>query len=132
MRYEDACKMVGYDLKAESPDVIEGYYAYKNGVASEHATRNEAKSVSQNIERFVKNKDEIAAFRKKMREFEEKATELFNRALRDEYSHLSDEIFGIAYHEAYNRGHSAGLDEIANCMGDVVELVEKVMKACNK
>lgn len=42
IKFEDACKQVGYDRDAKRPETAYKYYAYKDGKAHEFATRQEA------------------------------------------------------------------------------------------
>jgi len=46
----------------------------------------------------------------------------FLRELRAEYSDIPDMAYAILINEAYDRGHSAGYDEVAGYMSDQAEL----------
>lgn len=62
-------------------------------------------------------------------ENENKIFVLWYTDLRKEYSYLNDRTFDIVYEKAYERGHSAGYDEVANYMINTAEFAEKIMEA---
>lgn len=112
IKFEDACKQVGYDRTAERPQTVYKYYAYKDGKAREFDTRQEAQAFSNLVEYTVANKDEIHAFQDKQTEGEIAAAELWLKELRDDYPELTDKQFGVIYDKAYEDSHSAGYDEV--------------------
>lgn len=112
IKFEDACKQVGYDRSVKRPQNVYKYYAYKDGKAYEFATRQEAHAFSDLVEHTVANKDEIRAFQDKQTKAEIAAAELWLKELRDDYPELTDKQFSIIYDKAYEDGHSAGYDEV--------------------
>ena len=112
IKFEDACKQVGYDRSVQRPQTVYKYYAYKDGKAYEFATRQEAHAFSNLVEHGVANKDEIRAFQDKQTEAEIAAAELWLKELRADYPELTDKQFGVIYGKAYEDGHSAGYDEV--------------------
>lgn len=59
------------------------------------------------------------------------AFDLWYADLRDEYI-LSDDMFKLIYSEAYERGHSAGYDEVANYFPDLVDFVRRAITIYEK
>lgn len=58
-----------------------------------------------------------------------RAGEIWDAALRSEYSHLPVKIYNICFETAYERGHSSGYDEVANCMIGVVDFAASIIEA---
>ena len=129
IKFEDACKQVGYDRNAQRPETAYKYYAYKDGIVHEFATRLGAHAFSNLVEHVVSNKDEIQAFQDKQTEAEIAAAELWLKELRADYSELTDKQFGIIYHKAYEDGHSAGYDEVGLHFQDLYYFCMKFVKA---
>lgn len=126
--YQEACLSVGYDRMVEYPTQIIAYWAYKDGEAKSFDTLAEARKFSINIQHYVKNKDELDRFKKKQQDLESKAVNYWQKALRDEYSHISDNVFNLCYSKAYEDGHSSGYNEVANYMIDYVEFAENIFE----
>ena len=112
IRFEDACKQVGYDRTAKWPKPIFKYFAYKSGKAYEFETMKEALEFSKNVEKAMANQDEIDVFRNKQREGELAAAAFWLKELCADYPELTDKQFGVIYGKAYEDGHSAGYDEV--------------------
>ena len=129
--WNEACSISGYDPKVSAPASEYIYFAYKNGECQSFTYLDDAKTFSDNTERGVSNKDDIDAFWKKRRTLETKALNVWKNALREEYNHLSRDMFGICYSKAYEDGHHAGYDEVANYMNSSVEFAENIMKVLN-
>ena len=129
IKFEDACKQVGYDRSVKRPQNVYKYYAYKDGKAYEFATRQEAHAFSDLVERTVANKDEIQAFQDKQTKGETAAAELWLKELRDDYPELTDKQFGIIYDKAYEDGHSAGYDEVGLHFQDLYYFCMNFVKA---
>jgi flagellar biosynthesis/type III secretory pathway protein FliH len=51
--------------------------------------------------------------------------------LRNEYADITDKAYGIIHAYAYDRGHSAGHDEVALYMKDYLELFKTIETQCN-
>lgn len=129
IKFEDACKQVGYDRTADRPQTVYKYYAYKDGKAREFDTRQEAQAFSNLVEYTVANKDEIHAFQDKQTEGEIAAAELWLKELRDDYPELTDKQFGIIYDKAYEDGHSTGYDEVGLHLQDLYYFCMNFVKA---
>lgn len=102
--------------------------AYKNGECKIFDTVKEASTFSPLVEKFTINEEEYNLQKEAYYAYETKVFELWITELKSEFD-LSEVVFSICYFEAYERGHSSGYDEVANCMFDVVELYEKIMEA---
>lgn len=120
---------VGYDADAKAPEAKYAYYGYKEGEARQFNSMQDAQLWSKYTERVQLNKAEVHMFWKERQDKEVEATIMWNSALRDCFSHLSPEVYGICYDEAYERGHAYGYDEVASCMNDVVEFAERILEA---
>jgi hypothetical protein len=125
----EASKQVGLLDLGPRPETKIVYFAYKNGEAVEFETADAARKFSKLFESVAKNRDEIEEYNQRLQEKEQEAVDLWFKGLRAEYSDLSDALFNMAYGEAYERGHSSGYDEVANCMIDIVDFIEKVKRA---
>lgn len=129
MRYDDACAQVGYDRQSYNAPAAEyKYFAYKNGESKEFNSMAEAKNFSSNTEKVQTNKEEVQKYHNERRALENKASEIWHNALREEYDYLPDAIYNLCYSKAYEDGHSAGYDEVANEMIDLADMAEKIMK----
>lgn len=118
-----------YDALGERPQADIVYFGYRDGKSEEFPSRKEAEKYTRLVEPSVKNKKEIDAYDTAWRAVEAKASERFHQELRKEYGFLSDEVYGLCYSRAYEDGHSAGYDEVANCMIGEVEFAEKLIDA---
>ena len=103
------------------------YYAYKSGEAMIYDSSVEAQKFSQITEKVCVNTAEAEACRNARREAEGRAKTAWLIDLRSDYQSLSDAVFNVCYAEAYEDGHSAGYDEVRNCMDSVVEFAEKIL-----
>lgn len=124
--YKQCEEMVG--VKPEYPRTEYGYRAYKNGECKVFYTSKEANEFSKLVERLVVNEEEYNLQKEAYYAYETKVFELWITELKSEFD-LPEKVFSICYSEAYDRGHSAGYDEVASYMCDVVEFYEKIMKA---
>lgn len=129
IKFEDACKQVGYDRNAQRPETTYKYYAYKDGKVYEFATRQEAHAFSNLVEHAVANKDEIRAFQDKQTKGEIAAAELWLKELRADYPELTDNQFSVIYRKAYEDGHSAGYDEVGLHFQDLYYFCMNFVKA---
>lgn len=130
MNWSEACKSVDYDLsKSKPPAPTYKYFAYKEGKCTECSTLGEAKALSKNYEVVCDNQEEINAYWKVQSELEGKASEVFHRELRDEYSYIQEEVYNLCYSKAYEDGHSCGYDEVANYLYSYVEFAESIITA---
>jgi 4-hydroxy-3-methylbut-2-enyl diphosphate reductase IspH len=126
--YQECCDEVGYNKDAPYPVREYIFYAYENGQviicnneAEMKAYKNHEKVVTEVSNRlfnlFIDNQTSLT----------QKAYEVWLNALRTEYQNLSDAIFNICYSEAYERSHSAGYNEVSNCMSSVVYFANRVL-----
>ena len=129
INYKQACEQVGYDRSVTCPIVsITVWYAYKEGVAKEFTNKIDARSYSPNYEPVTSNKAEVEAWWNARKELEAKACAVWYLALTKEYinDHFNEELFKLCYNVAYDRGHSAGYDEVASHMDSIVDFAIKV------
>lgn len=84
------------------------------------------------VEKVLENKDEISAWEENYKDRMQMANNLWFADLREEYSSLNEEIFNLCYENAWDRGHSAGYDEVELHMFDIVCFVQKVLAAYTK
>jgi hypothetical protein len=106
------------------------YFAYQGGkVLGIFKTMRDAQSVSMIVEKVWVNEEEYNQALAKRNELESKALTAWNADLRKEHSEVSDRVFNLCYTEAYDRGHSAGLDEVANCMYWSVDFAKSIINA---
>lgn len=126
-KYDEICASIGYDRRAKAPELTYCWIGYDQGNVIKCKSQFEASKYTLN-ERVVdpESKEAHDKFFMNIREKEAIASDMFHNELRQEYQNLSDNIFNFCFSEAYNRGHSAGYDEIANMMIDVVNFAENV------
>lgn len=129
--------MKPFDAYQESPEPeyptkTYMYRAYKNGECKTFTTQKEAYKFSSLVEKYWDNEEEYKAQKQIWDDWNTKITVAWYDDLRKEYDHLNDELFDICYSEAYDRGHSSGYDEVANCMINVVDFCDSLIKAYNK
>jgi len=119
------------DFSYPSPvDKIYGYYAYKKGKSyGPYTDAKEAKLISSNTECVCVNQNEYDAYMTQFRQVDQEVSKIFHQELREEYSHLNQQTYDLVYNVAYDRGHSAGYDEVANYMIDYADLAEKIIAA---
>lgn len=129
IKFEDACKQVGYDRTRCTPVPIFKYFAYKSGVAKQFDARKEAEAFSNNIERVIVNQSERDSFRRKQADGEAAAGELWMKELRADYPELTDKQFSVIYDKAYEDGHSAGYDEVGLHFQDLYYFCMKFIQA---
>lgn len=135
IKWNDACTQVGYDMSTKNrPERIQFFYAYRDGISKMFDARHEALAFSSNIEAaFTEDsKKAYADYWTNQQIKENEARKVWYDALREEYSHLSDDVFNACYSKAYEDGHAHGSDEIANEMISCVEFAEQIIKAITK
>ena len=130
--FSDACHQVGYDQSAKAPEAKFVWFGYKSGQAQQFDSPEKANLFSSNVERVCINQNEISAFWDAQVELEQKASEIFHQALREKYANLPQSIYRLVYNAAYDRGHHAGYDEIANYMIELIEFAESIIEAHQK
>ena len=126
--WKQACADSGFSSMLPIPDQQRVVYAYKKGEAREFTDRKEALKFSDVVEvvwRSSPERDEIIAQRTAA---ENKADELWSTKLREYWQELDDALYSVCYNEAYERGHSAGHDEIACYMHDTVAFAKRVLE----
>ena len=123
------------DIKAQYqyPEMVQlqyEFYAYKDGKA--HGPFNniiEAHKVSANTERVQKNKKEYEDYQEQYRQIEGRVVDEWFIELREYYKDLNDKTFNVCYNMAYDRGHSAGYDEVASYMNDYYYFAQQIIKS---
>ena len=119
-----------YCSKPESKYV---WHAYKSGrlvyTSEESRADAELKGNTKIVEKVLQNEEEINAWITLYKEASNKAFDLWYADLREEYSGLNNEVFNLCYDQAWERGHSAGHDDVESYMQDVVSFAEKIIKA---
>ena len=104
------------------------WYAYKNGECQTFASRKDALTFSENVERSEVNTEEYKENLKLYRADQQKVVNYWIAEMRKEFG-VPDNIFDICYVEAYDRGHAYGYDEVYHYMIDAVAFAEKVVTA---
>ena len=105
------------------------WFAYKNGECQTFASRKEALTFSENVERSEANKEQYEALLKIYYDDLQKVVDYWFSELRKEFN-VPDNIFDICYAEAYERGHACGYDEVYNYMIDIVSFAKRIMTEC--
>lgn len=128
--YMEEAGVPRYDSKPAHKYV---WHAYKNGglVYTSEVSREDAEEQGKTkiVEKVLQNEEEINAWNKLYEETSDRAADLWYADLREEYSGMNDAVFNLCYDQACDRGHSAGRDEVANYMIDVVCFAEKIIAA---
>jgi hypothetical protein len=85
------------------------------------------------VEKKCNNQEAWDAYWNGRKVLESSARELWYASMKDEYlapnGSLSPLMFDLCYDEAYDRGHSAGYDEVANYMSSVSDFALKIKDA---
>lgn len=122
-----------YSSKPESKYV---WHAYKNGslVYTSEVSREDAEEQGKTkiVEKVLQNEEEINAWKLLYKEASNKAFDLWYADLREEYSGLNSEVFALCYDQAWDRGHSAGHDDVVSYMQDIVIFAEKIIRASSE
>jgi hypothetical protein len=123
-----------YEAKFVKPGGVKNkyrYFGYKNGESKVFDTKEEAVKFSDNIEKFLSNKEEMDAYSKAIKDFSTNVYNAWLSDLREEHSELTDKQFQLCYDEAYDRaydrGHSYGHDEVVSYMTDVVIFAKQLL-----
>lgn len=124
--YTQCEEMIGE--KPPYPEKNWKWRAYKNGECQVFETVKEASAFSTLVEKFTINDEEFKKQKEEYYAYENKVNELWLRELKKEFD-LPEKIFNVCYAEAYERGHSAGYNEVACCMYDIVDFYEKIRDA---
>lgn len=113
------------------PPIKWKWAAYKQGSAYIFDTKEDAAKVSTNIEQ-VQDKDSLKQFREVKQHnagVETLAYQLWYADLRNDYNHLSDEVFNLIHYESYERYHSEGWDAVASGVEGLVGFALAIIKA---
>lgn len=109
------------------------WIAYKNGevVYRSLLSREDAEKRGNTkvVEKVCVNKADIDAWDEVQKQTTYRAETKWYEDLLEEYSFLNLTVFNLCYAEAYDRGHSSGHDEIANCMDNMADFAEKILAA---
>ena len=126
-KFDEICKEVGYDRRANFPVVAERWAAYKNGEVKFFSVKSEALAFSTMVEEL----DGAAArrkFRDQQRELERIAVEYFKRELRAEYPEFTNDQYAIIYAKAYEDGHSNGYDDVAYEVSELADFAKALLR----
>ena len=122
MLFKEACDQVGYNLDySKAPERVYRYFAYKDGKTFECSSKEEAQKISHLIEYILVNKDEIDHYSQKRNALFSMAVQLWKDNLREEYSDIPENVYGLCYERAYDRSHAYGYDEVASTLEDEIE-----------
>ena len=133
MKFSEACKQVGYNPDySNAPERIYKYFAYKDGQSFECSSKEEAQKISHLIEQVLVNKDEIDQYVKNRNALLNKATQLWQDNLREEYLYISEYVYNMCYEEAYDRAHAYGYDEVASVLKDVIGFACKLLSCASE
>lgn len=128
MIFNEACAQVGYNpYYSKAPERVYRYFAYKDGQAFECSSKAEAQKISHLIEYILVNKDEIDQYAKNQNALLNKAIQLWKDNLREEYSDIPENVYGLCYEKAYDRSHDYGYDEVASTLEDEIEFACKIL-----
>lgn len=130
LSYSECVKKVGLNRDLPLPELVYRWVGYSGGKIIVCKSMTEASQYT--LHDRLATPESIHAredFLKSNIEKESRAIEMFQKSLREGYPELSDELYDVCYREARARGHSTGLDEVANIMSDVVSFAELVQKA---
>ena len=124
IRFEDYTQKLRTFEEVEPPVVEYVWYAYKSGAVQAVGSRREAEAISLNFEKVASKESQAAfdAYWSRLRELECEAVEAWRDALRHAYANIPDRVYDRLMSEAWERGHSAGYDEIANHLDILVDL----------
>lgn len=132
-RYSAYVQEAGVPDYSSKPKSKYVWHAYKNGslVYTSEVSRADAElnGNTKTIEKVLQNEEEINAWITLYKEASNNAFDLWYADLREEYSGLNSEVFDLCYDQAWDRGHSAGHDEVASYMQDIVRFAEKIIQA---
>lgn len=136
INFTEACKQAGYDKSKNTendPGLEYFWVAYKNGESKKFATKNEALVCSKNVEKCVTKESALARAKywDNLQTLEQKAYAIWEDALRVEYADLPVKMFYTLFSFAYERGHHAGHDEVANYMIDEYNKAIKIIRLAN-
>lgn len=135
-KYSDYMQEAGVPDYSSKPESKYVWYAYKNGrlvyTSDESRADAELKGCTKLVEKVIQNGEEISAWEQLYREASSKASDLWHADLREEYSSLNDAVFNLCYEQAWDRGHSAGHDEVAYYMQNAVSFAEKIIQASSE
>lgn len=107
------------------------WFAYNNGECKQFASRLEALTFSENVERSEINKEDYQEKTKLYQEDQNKVYQFWISEMKKEFG-IPDRIFDICYAEAYDKGHSYGYDEVYHYMIDTVAFAENIMFAMSE
>jgi hypothetical protein len=130
--FNDCCAEVGYTKPntKDVPQLVMEYYGYEGGKVFRCKSRDESEKYKVRDSGYTKeSKAACDDFWKKQARLEVAASDMFHEELRKEFSELSDSLYSLCYAEAYDRGHSAGYEEVASYMNDIVDFAKRV-RAC--
>lgn len=123
IRFEDYAGKLRVHEQIKPPVIVYKWYAYKNGVAYETSTRQEAEAISMNVEKVATKESQAAfdAYWSRLRALECDAADAWRDALRHAYADIPDRVYNRLMSEAWARGHSSGYDEVANHLDSLVD-----------
>ena len=135
MKYKTAKEKAISELGEAGPPVQPVYvwFAYKEGkfLGDSTISREDAekKYDTKVVEKVMINTEDVNHHWTHARHIEQRASEIWRDAMRNEYGELNDKVFNLCMAQAYDRGHSSGHDEVAMHMDEIVDFVHKVLEA---
>jgi hypothetical protein len=121
----------------EKVEPVIQYYAYKKGQATIFDTWDLAHNHSKLVEKVVVNQTDIDAYYDKLRQIDNKVFNSWYSDLKEEFKlnhpelfNLSEFSFDVVYEKAYDRGHSAGMDEVYCCFKNEAHYLYDAFRKC--
>lgn len=129
MNYQDEKNKL-YEQFGEKPKNIIKYFGYRDGkcLGTFHSETEARTNGAIAVEKCFENYDDILKWQNDWNKALGELNDKWHAWLRKEYGHLNDGVYGIVYTMAYERGHSAGYDEVASYMSDFSDFAEKIIK----
>ena len=132
--FQNYLDSVGYTLAKMAIPEKEKVYIHYNKLTKELVKlSNRADLTTNGVYQFIEaecvNQNEYDAASDEADELYNKAVARWCDALQAEYSDLTPRVFSIVYNKAYEDGHHAGYDEVANRMIDTSEFAKDIIKA---
>lgn len=146
--YKEICESIGFDrMNIVYPKHIYKAIGYCKGVVlgefdDEPAAKRAGATV---VESFWKNETEFKEFKDNIVALEQKATSIWFDELQDENLRSVKQLiklsgkpvsetninalYSIVYNRAYQKGHSSGYDEVANCMDYEISYLQEIFEA---
>lgn len=130
-KIEEIRTEIGIDSIGEAPKRVYKYAAYKDGRAEVFDDVVAAKQFSKNYEKIVDFESGLAydTWWANYKAMDQAAATIWKNELRNEHPQFNDAVFELIYARAYETGHSAGYDEVANEFDIAADFVADIIKA---